>query len=409
MVETWKDREVVALICDGVRTPIGRYGGSLSGVRADDLAAVPIAALVRRNPRLRTDDIDDVIMGAANQAGEDNRNVARMAALLAGLPETVPGITVNRLCASGLDAVGIASRGIRAGDQDIVIAGGIESMSRAPFVLQKSATPFSRSVDFHDTTIGWRFVNPAFRSRFGTDSMPETADNVADEYGVKREDQDAFALRSQARWSAAEQAGHFTAEIVPVEVLAPGGGRRTFSKDEHPRPGTSLEKLSNLNGINGTDRSVTAGNASGINDGAAALLVASEQSVLALDIEPMARILGTCSAGVAPRVMGIGPVPATRRLLKRTGLTIDQMDIVEINEAFAAQALAVLRELGIEDDDERVNPNGGAIAMGHPLGMSGARLILSAANSLRRSGGRFALCTMCVGVGQGSAMILERA
>ncbi len=397
-----------AFVCDGVRTPIGRYGGRLSGIRADDLAAIPIAALIRRNPGLNSGKIDEVILGAANQAGEDNRNVARMAALLAGLPESVPGTTINRLCASGMDAVGFAARGIRSGDYDLAVAGGVESMSRAPFVMSKAAAAFSRSIELHDTTIGWRFVNPRIEAAFGADSMPETADAVAMEFGIDRDDQDAFALRSQRRWTAAETAGAFSEEIVPVEVPRPGGGTETVASDEHPRPQTTLERLRSLKGINGTNRSVTAGNASGVNDGAAALLIASGAAAHENGLAPIARVVGMSSAGVAPRIMGIGPVPAIRRLLKRAGLTIAEMDLIELNEAFAAQGLAVLRELGIADDDERVNPNGGAIAMGHPLGMSGARLVLTAAHQLRRSGGRYALCTMCVGVGQGTALVLER-
>ena len=397
-----------AFVCDGVRTPIGRYGGVLSGVRTDDLAAIPIAAIVRRNPGLNTERIDEVILGAANQAGEDNRNVARMAALLAGLPDSVPGTTVNRLCASGMDAVGFAARGIRSGDYDLVIAGGVESMSRAPFVLSKSKVAFSRSLDVHDTTIGWRFVNPRVEARFGVDSMPETADTVAREFGIGRDDQDAFALRSQRRWATAQKAGVFKDEIVPVEAPCPGGGTEIVVADEHPRPKATPERLRSLAGVNGADGTVTAGNASGINDGAAALLIASDAAARENGLVPIARVIGMSSAGVAPRIMGIGPVPATRRLLARTGLTVAQMDLIELNEAFAAQGLAVLRQLGIADDDDRVNPNGGAIAMGHPLGMSGARLVLTAAHHLRRSGGRYALCTMCVGVGQGAALVLER-
>ncbi|MGZ2260189.1 3-oxoadipyl-CoA thiolase [Roseobacter sp. A03A-229] len=396
-----------ALICDGVRTPIGRYGGALSSVRADDLAALPIAALMTRNPSLDGAMIDEVILGDANQAGEDNRNVARMAVLLAGLPVSVPGTTINRLCASGMDAVGFAARGIKAGDYDLTIAGGVESMSRAPFVMPKAGAPFSRANAVYDTTIGWRFVNPKMKAAHGTHSMPETADNVAADYTVSRADQDAFAARSQARWQAAQEAGIFADEIVPVEVPQRRGEPIVFDTDEHPRPGTTVDKLGKLPGINGADLTVTAGNASGVNDGAAALLIASEAAAESSGLTPMARILGMASAGVEPRVMGIGPVPASQKLLDRCGLTIDQMDVIELNEAFAAQGLATLRELGVADDDARVNPNGGAISMGHPLGMSGARLVLTAAHQLKRTGGRYALCTMCVGVGQGTAIIIE--
>jgi acetyl-CoA acyltransferase len=397
-----------AFICDGVRTPIGRYGGALSTVRTDDLAALPIAALMARHAGVDWSQVDEVILGCANQAGEDNRNVARMAALLAGLPDDVPGATLNRLCASGLDAVGFAARGIKAGDYDLTIAGGVESMSRAPFVMPKAATAFSRANTVYDTTIGWRFVNPTMKAQYGVNSMPETADNVAADYAISRADQDAFALRSQQRWAAAHAAGHLNDEIVPVTVQQGRGDPLVFDTDEHPRPETQLAQLAKLRGINGPDLTVTAGNASGVNDGAAALLIASEAAVKAHGLTPMARILGSASAGVAPRVMGIGPVPASQKLLARLGLTIDQMDVIELNEAFAAQGLATLRALGVADDDPRVNPYGGAIAMGHPLGMSGARLVLTAAHQLRRSGGRYALCTMCVGVGQGAALILER-
>ncbi len=397
-----------AFICDAIRTPIGRYGGALSTVRADDLAAAPISALIARNPSVDWATLDDVVLGAANQAGEDNRNVARMAALLAGLPVSVPGTTVNRLCASGMDAIGMVARAIRAGDQDMAIAGGVESMSRAPFVMPKADTAFSRRAEIFDTTIGWRFVNPKMREAYGTDSMPETADNVAADHNISREDQDAFAARSQARWEAAHRAGFFKDEILPITVPQKRGDPVIVDTDEHPRPGTTVEKLSRLRPINGPDLSVTAGNASGVNDGAAAVLVASESAARHNDLQPMARIVGMAAAGVEPRVMGIGPVPAVNKLLERTGLTIDQMDVIELNEAFAAQALAVLRALGIPDDAEHVNPNGGAIALGHPLGMSGARLVLTAAWQLKRTGGRYALCTMCVGVGQGVAMIIER-
>lgn len=397
-----------ALICDGVRTPIGRYGGALSSVRADDLAALPITALMERNPGVDWSAVDEVIFGAANQAGEDNRNVARMALLLAGLPVDVPGLTVNRLCASGMDAVGFAARGIKAGDYDLTIAGGVESMSRAPFVMPKADAAFTRANAVYDTTIGWRFVNPKMKATHGIDSMPQTADNVAADYNVSRADQDAFAARSQARWTAANDAGIFKDEIVPVAVPQRKGDPVIFDTDEHPRPGTDASTLGKLRGVNGADLTVTAGNASGVNDGAAALLIASEAAAEAHGLTPMARIVGMSSAGVEPRIMGIGPAPASEKVLKRAGLTIDQMDVIELNEAFASQGLATLRQLGVADDDPRVNPYGGAIAMGHPLGMSGARLVLTAAHHLKRTGGRYALCTMCVGVGQGTAMIIER-
>jgi 3-oxoadipyl-CoA thiolase len=397
-----------AFICDAVRTPIGRYGGALSSVRADDLAALPIAALKERNPDVDWASIDDVIYGSANQAGEDNRNVARMAALLAGLPVEVPGTTINRLCASGMDAVGMAARGVKAGDYDLCIAGGVESMSRAPFVMPKATSAFTRANAVYDTTIGWRFVNPKMDKLHGTHSMPQTADNVAEDYIVSREDQDAFAARSQARWAAAHEAGMFADEIIPVTIPQRKGDPVVVDTDEHPRPGTTAEKLSGLRGVNGPDLTVTAGNASGVNDGAAAMLIASEAAANANNLKPMARVVAMQAAGVAPRVMGIGPVPASRKALDKAGLTIDQIDVIELNEAFASQGLATLRELGVADDDPRVNPNGGAIALGHPLGMSGARLVLTAAYQLQRTGGRYALCTMCVGVGQGVALILER-
>jgi 3-oxoadipyl-CoA thiolase len=397
-----------AFICDAVRTPIGRYGGALSSVRADDLAAAPIAALMARHPGLDWAAVEDVIYGCANQAGEDNRNVARMAGLLAGLPVEVPGTTVNRLCGSGMDAVGMAARAIRAGDCDLLIAGGVESMSRAPFVMPKAETAFSRASAVHDTTIGWRFVNPRMQAAHGTDSMPQTADNVAAEFGIGRADQDAFAARSQARWAAAQAAGVFADEIAPVSVAQRKGAPLVVDTDEHPRPGTTADTLAGLKGVNGPGLSVTAGNASGVNDGAAALLVASGRAAERHGLTPMARVVAMAAAGVPPRIMGIGPVPATRRVLEKAGLTLDRMDVIELNEAFAAQGLAVLRELGLPDDAAHVNANGGAIAMGHPLGMSGARLALTAACQLRRTGGRFALCTMCVGVGQGIALILER-
>ena len=397
-----------ALICDAQRTPIGRYGGALSSVRADDLAAIPIAALMARHPQLDWSAIDDVVMGCANQAGEDNRNVARMAGLLAGLPVDVPGITVNRLCASGMDAVGIAARGIKAGDLDLVIAGGVESMTRAPFVMPKADSAFSRSAQIYDTTIGWRFVNPAMQAAYGIDSMPETADNVTEDRQVSRADQDAFALRSQKRWAAAHAAGAFADEIAPVTIPQRKGDPVVVTVDEHPRPGTGLDTLAKLRGINGPDKAVTAGNASGVNDGAAALLLASAPAAEKHGLTPMARVVAMRAAGVAPRVMGIGPVPAVRKVLERAGLAIDQMDVIELNEAFAAQGLATLRDLGVADDDPRVNAQGGAIAIGHPLGMSGARLVMTAAYQLQRTQARYALCTMCVGVGQGVALVLER-
>lgn len=395
-----------AFILDAVRTPIGRYGGALSGVRTDDLAALPLSALQERNPGIDFGQLDDVILGDANQAGESNRNVARMAALLAGFPVEVPGTTINRLCGSGMDAVGMAARGIRAGDYRLAIAGGVESMSRAPFVVAKATSAFSRAAEMFDTTIGWRFVNPRMKAAHGTDSMPETADNVAADYGISREDQDAFAARSQARWQKAFDAGHFADEIIPVEIPQRKGAPLVVDRDEHPRPGTSVEKLAGLKGINAPDLSVTAGNASGVNDGAAALLLGNE--AMAANHEPLARVVAMAAAGVPPRIMGIGPVPATRKVLALAGLSIDQVDVIELNEAFAAQGLASLRELGVADDAEHVNPNGGAIALGHPLGMSGARLVMTAAYHLKRTGGRFGLCTMCVGVGQGVAIVIER-
>ena len=397
-----------AFICDATRTPIGRYGGALSSIRTDDLAAAPIAALIARNPQVDWASIDDVIYGDANQAGESNRNVARMAALLGGLPVDVPGTTVNRLCASGMDAVGMASRGIKAGDYDMAIAGGVESMSRAPFVMPKATSAFTRANAVYDTTIGWRFVNKKMHEMYGTDSMPQTADNVAEDYNINRTDQDAFAATSQARWAAANEAGIFKDEITPFSVPQRKGDAIIVDTDEHPRPGTSAEKLSNLKGVNGPDKTVTAGNASGVNDGAAAILLANEAAAAKNSLKPMARVVGMSTAGVEPRIMGIGPVPASRKVLARAGLTIEQMDVIELNEAFASQGLATLRELGVADDAPHVNPNGGAIAIGHPLGMSGARLVLTAAYQLQRTGGRYALCTMCVGVGQGAAIIIER-
>lgn len=395
-----------AYILDAVRTPIGRYGGALSSLRTDDLAALPIAELAKRNASIDFSLVDDVILGDANQAGEDNRNVARMAALLAGLPESVSGTTINRLCASGMDAVGMAARGIKAGDYRLAIAGGVESMSRAPFVMPKANTAFARANAVYDTTIGWRFINRKFKDTFGTDSMPETADNVAGDYKISRADQDAFAARSQSRYEAAAAAGVFADELCSVTIPQRKGDPLLVDTDEHPRPGTTVEKLSALKGINAPEKTVTAGNASGVNDGAAALLLGNEDA--AQKHEPLARVVGMAAAGVEPRIMGIGPVPAVQKLLKLTGLTIDQMDVIELNEAFAAQGLAVMRELGLADDAAHVNPNGGAIALGHPLGMSGARLVMTAAYQLRRTGGRYALCTMCVGVGQGTALILER-
>ena len=398
-----------AWIVDGLRTAFGRHGGALAQVRADDLAAIPLAALMARHPGLDPALLDDVIYGCVNQAGEDNRNVARMALLLAGLPETVPGVTVNRLCGSGLEAIGQAARALRTGESDLVIAGGVEHMTRSPFVMPKADAAFSRKAVIEDTTIGWRFVNPAMQARYGTDSMPETADNVAQDLGVSREDQDAFALRSQQRWGAAQAAGRFDQEIVPVTLPQRRGDPLVFDRDEHPRPETQADQLAKLKPLNDAGKSVTAGNASGVNDGAAALLLASDAAVKAHGLNPRARVVGMVAAGVAPRVVGIGPVPAVRRLLARTGLTLQDMDVIELNEAFAAQGLAVLRELGLPDDAPHVNPNGGAIAIGHPLGASGARLGLTALHELERRGGRYALCTMCIGVGQGIALILESA
>jgi acetyl-CoA acyltransferase len=401
-----------AFICDAIRTPIGRYGGALKDLRADDLGALPLAELVRRNPTVDWEAIDDVIYGCANQAGEDNRNVARMATLLAGLPQRVPGTTVNRLCGSGMDAVGIAARAIRSGDTALMIAGGVESMTRAPFVMGKADSAFSRNAQIYDTTIGWRFPNPLMKKLYGTDSMPETAENVADDFGVSREDQDRFALASQQRVAAAQAAGYFDAEIMPVTIpqsrrTAAAGEPVVFARDEHPRA-TTLEALAKLKGVVRPDGSVTAGNASGVNDGACALLLANEKSAAAHGLVPKARVIGMATAGVAPRVMGIGPAPATRKLLANLGMTLDQFDIIELNEAFASQGIAVLRELGLSQDDPRVNPWGGAIALGHPLGMSGARLVTTAINQLHRGGGRRALCTMCIGVGQGIAIAIER-
>ncbi|MCC5991458.1 MAG: 3-oxoadipyl-CoA thiolase [Rhodobacteraceae bacterium] len=397
-----------AFICDALRTPVGRYGGALASVRADDLAAIPLQALMARHGDMDWSAIDDAVFGCANQAGEDNRNVARMATLLAGLPVAVPGITVNRLCASGLDAVGMAARAIRAGDAGLMLAGGVESMSRAPFVMPKAEAAFSRANAVYDTTIGWRFVNPRMRARYGVDSMPQTADNVAADWGVSRADQDAFALRSQQRWAAAQKTGRFADEICAVTVAQRRGEPLVIDTDEHPRPATTPETLAKLPGINGPDLSVTAGNASGVNDGAAALILASEVAAREQNLTPRARVVAMAAAGVEPRVMGVGPVPAVRKALALAGLTISDIDLIELNEAFAAQALAVLRDLGLPDDADHVNPNGGAIAMGHPLGASGARMVTAAMWELSRRGGRYALCTMCVGVGQGVALILER-
>lgn len=394
-------------ICDAIRTPIGRFGGSLSAVRADDLAAVPIRALMARNPGIDWSAVDDVIYGCANQAGEDNRNVARMALLLAGLPETVPGSTINRLCGSGLDAVGIAARAISSGECQMMIAGGVESMSRAPFVMGKAEAAFSRNMSMQDTTIGWRFINPLMKKMYGVDAMPETAENVASEFGVSREDQDRFALRSQQKTATAQAEGLFNTEIVPVHVPQRKGQALVVELDEHPRA-TSLEALSALKPVVRADGTVTAGNASGVNDGACALLLASASACEAHGLKARGKVLGTATAGVAPRIMGMGPVPATRKVLELTGLTLEDMDVIELNEAFASQGLAVLRELGLADDDSRVNRYGGAIALGHPLGMSGARLVTTALNQLERTQGRYALCTMCVGVGQGIALIIER-
>ncbi|KGE04564.1 3-oxoadipyl-CoA thiolase [Pseudohaliea rubra] len=397
-----------AFVCGGVRTPIGRYGGALAAVRADDLAAVALRALLERCGPLDPSVIDDVILGCANQAGEDNRNVARMAALLAGLPVAVPGVTVNRLCASGLDAVAAASRQLRAGDSDVVIAGGVESMSRAPLVMPKAEAAFSRQAELFDTTIGWRFVNAQMKALYGTDSMPETAEHVAREFAISREDQDAFALRSQQRTARAIATNRLARELVPVRVPGGRGAPVEVAVDEHPRAGTTLERLAALRPIVCESGTVTAGNASGVNDGAAALLMASEEAVRVHALEPLARIVGACAVGVPPRIMGIGPAPAVQALLQKCRVSLADIGVIELNEAFASQALAVLRELGLEDEDERVNPNGGAIALGHPLGMSGARLALTAALELGVRGERYALCCMCVGVGQGVALLLER-
>jgi 3-oxoadipyl-CoA thiolase len=396
-----------AFICDAIRTPFGRYGGALSSVRTDDLGAIPLKALMLRNPKVDWDALADVLYGCANQAGEDNRNVARMAALLAGLPVGVPGGTINRLCGSGLDAVGTAARAIKSGEAQLMIAGGVESMSRAPFVMPKAESAFSRSNAVYDTTIGWRFVNKLMKAMHGVDSMPETAENVATEFKIEREAQDRMALASQQKAVAAQKTGFFDAEITPLSIAQKKGDALIVSKDEHPRE-TSLEALAKLKGVVRPDGTVTAGNASGVNDGACALLLASESAASRHGLTPRARVVGMATAGVAPRIMGFGPAPATRRVLELTGLSLAQMDVIELNEAFAAQGLAVLRDLGLADDDARVNPNGGAIALGHPLGASGARLATTAVNQLHRINGRYALCTMCIGVGQGIALVLER-
>ena len=395
-------------ICDGVRTPFGRYGGTLAPIRTDDLAAIPIRALMERNPGVDWAALDDVIYGCANQAGEDNRNVARMALLLAGLPAEVTGSTINRLCGSSMDAVGIAARAIKSGETELMIAGGVESMTRAPFVMGKAETSFSRSAEIFDTTLGWRFVNPLMKSRYGVDSMPETAENVAEDFNVSRADQDAFAFRTQQRWAKANAAGFFADELTPVTITQKKGDPKKIDADEHPRPDTTLDALAKLKPVVKATGTVTAGNASGINDGACALLLASAEAVKKYGLTPRARLIATATAGVAPRIMGFAPAPATRKLLAKTGLPLSGMDVIELNEAFASQALAVMRDLGMPDDAEQVNPNGGAIAIGHPLGASGARLIITAISHLRKTGGRYGLCTMCIGVGQGIATAVER-
>jgi 3-oxoadipyl-CoA thiolase len=396
-------------ICDAVRTPFGRYGGALAVVRTDDLAAVPIRALVERNAAVDWQAVDDVIFGCANQAGEENRNIARMALLLAGLPKEITGTTMNRLCGSSMDAVGTAARAIKSGETDLMIAGGVESMSRAPFVMGKADSAFSRHAEIFDTTIGWRFVNPLMRSQYGVDSMPETGENVAEDFHISRADQDALAFRTQQRWAKANAAGFFADELVSVSVPQKKGEAKKFDADEHPRPDTTMEALAKLKPVVKANGTVTAGNASGVNDGACALLLASEEAVKKYGLTPRVRVLGTAAAGVAPRIMGFAPAPATRKVLAKTGLALSAMDTIELNEAFAAQALAVTRDLGLPDDAEHVNPNGGAIAIGHPLGASGGRLITTAISQLRKTGGRYGLCTMCIGVGQGIAMVLERA
>lgn len=397
-----------AYICDGIRTPIGRFGGALASVRPDDLAAIPLRELMKRNPDLKAEAIDDLIMGCANQAGEDNRNVARMASLLAGMGDSVPGTTINRLCGSGMDAISMAARAIKGGEADLMIAGGVESMSRAPFVMPKATSAYSRNAEIYDTTIGWRFVNKKLKAEYGVDSMPETAENVAAEFNISREDQDVFAAGSQAKYEAARIDGFFEGEIVPVEVRISRKETAMISDDEHPRASSTAEKLAKLPTPFREGGSVTAGNASGVNDGACAVIVASKEAAEKYGLTPKARIVGTAVAGLSPHIMGFGPAPATKKLLERTGISLDQIDVIELNEAFAAQGLAVTRDLGLADDDVRVNINGGAIAIGHPLGMSGARIVWSAARQLERSGGRYALCTMCIGVGQGIAMLIER-
>ncbi|MDQ2151556.1 3-oxoadipyl-CoA thiolase [Alcaligenaceae bacterium C4P045] len=396
-----------AFICDAIRTPFGRYGGALAGVRADDLAAIPIKALMARNPGVQWDALDDTIFGCANQAGEDNRNVAHMATLLAGLPIDVPGSTINRLCGSGMDAIGTSARAIRSGETSLMLAGGVESMSRAPFVMGKAESAFARQAAIYDTTIGWRFVNKLMKAQYGVDSMPETAENVAEQFNISREDQDRFALASQEKTARAQAEGVFDAEIAPVSIAQKKGDPLVVSLDEHPRA-TTIESLAKLKGVVKEGGSVTAGNASGVNDGAVAVLLAGDGAIARHGLKPRARVVGMATAGVAPRIMGMGPAPATRKVLAQTGLTLDQMDVIELNEAFAAQGLAVMRDLGLADNDPRVNPNGGAIALGHPLGASGARLVMTAVNQLHRTGGRYALCTMCIGVGQGIALIVER-
>jgi 3-oxoadipyl-CoA thiolase len=395
-------------ICDAIRTPFGRYGGTLSGIRADDLAAIPIRALMERNQGVDWQAVDDVIFGCANQAGEDNRNVARMALLLAGIPKEVSGSTINRLCGSSMDAVGAAARAIKSGETDLMIAGGVESMSRAPFVMGKADAAFSRNAEIFDTTIGWRFVNPLMKSKYGVDSMPETAENVAEDFKVSREDQDAFALRTQQRWAKANAVGFFADELIKVSIPQKKGDPKQFDADEHPRPDTTLEALTKLKPVVKPTGTVTAGNASGVNDGSCALLLASSDAVQKFNLTPRVRVIATAAAGVAPRIMGFAPAPATRKVLAKAGLPLSAMDVIELNEAFASQALAVTRDLGLPDDAAHVNPNGGAIAIGHPLGASGARLITTAISQLTNTGGRYALCTMCIGVGQGIAMVLER-
>ena len=395
-------------ICDAIRTPFGRYGGALASIRTDDLAAIPLRGLIERNPRVDWMALDDVVFGCANQAGEDNRNVARMAVLLAGLPKEISGSTVNRLCGSSLDAIGVAARAIKSGEADLIIAGGVESMTRAPFVMGKADSAFSRAAETFDTTIGWRFVNPLMKSKYGVDSMPETAENVADEFHVSRADQDAFALRTQQRWARAHAAGFFKREIFPVSIPQKKGDPKIFDTDEHPRPDTTLEALAKLKPIVKPNGTVTAGNASGVNDGACALIIASKTAASQYGLTPLARIVATTAVGVAPRIMGFAPAPATRKILDKTGLKLSQMDVIELNEAFAAQALAVTRDLGLADDAAHVNPNGGAIAIGHPLGASGARLVTTATYQLQTIKARYALCTMCIGVGQGIATIIER-